>query len=148
MKESPTLKRHTYEASANVNQGCQILYVQPGSCCYIFSFPAIWYILCTSVIFGNQMVYFLLFGILYHEKSGNPGVNACTYLLKGTFLLKMRLPIVLIWKKLTSKLPLRHIEAVQNSVPSFMYLGIYPALSTYSFTGTYSLTIMDTKKMP
>jgi hypothetical protein len=34
--------------------------------------PAIWYILRHFGIFCGHLVYFPRFGILYHEKSGNP----------------------------------------------------------------------------
>jgi hypothetical protein len=33
---------------------------------------ALWYILCYFGIFCGHMVHFPRFGILYHEKSGNP----------------------------------------------------------------------------
>jgi hypothetical protein len=33
----------------------------------------IWYILCSFGTFCVYLVHFFLFGIMYHEKSGNPG---------------------------------------------------------------------------
>jgi hypothetical protein len=39
-------------------------------------FVAIWYILWPFDIFYGYLVYFSRFGILYHEKSGNPDLAA------------------------------------------------------------------------
>jgi hypothetical protein len=41
---------------------------------YLSNFPAVWYILCPLGIFCGHLVYFPRLGILYHEKSGNPGL--------------------------------------------------------------------------
>jgi hypothetical protein len=38
-------------------------------------FTAIWYILLPFDIFYGNLIYFSNFGILYQEKSGNPGPN-------------------------------------------------------------------------
>jgi hypothetical protein len=38
-------------------------------------FSAIWYILWPFGIFYGYLVYFLRFGLLHQEKSGNPGEN-------------------------------------------------------------------------
>jgi hypothetical protein len=42
----------------------------PGNLVY---FLAIWYIFWQFGIFSGNLVYFWQFGILYQEKSGNPG---------------------------------------------------------------------------
>jgi hypothetical protein len=46
------------------------------------NFPAIWYILWHFGIFCGHLVYFPRFGILYYEKSGNPGP---TQMVGGNF---------------------------------------------------------------
>jgi hypothetical protein len=42
---------------------------------HLVNFPSIWYILRHFGIFCGNLVYILRFGILYHEKSGNPDVR-------------------------------------------------------------------------
>jgi hypothetical protein len=41
----------------------------------LVKFPAIWYIYGTFGILCGHLVYFPRFGILYHEKSGNPALD-------------------------------------------------------------------------
>jgi hypothetical protein len=40
--------------------------------CHLVNFPAIWYSLWNFDALCGHLVYFPRFGILYHEKSGNP----------------------------------------------------------------------------
>jgi hypothetical protein len=42
---------------------------------HLINFPAIWYILWHFGIFCGHLIYYPRFGILYHEKYGNPGFN-------------------------------------------------------------------------
>jgi hypothetical protein len=42
-------------------------------CCHFVYIVAIWYILWPLGIYNGYLVYFSLFGILYQEKSRNPG---------------------------------------------------------------------------
>jgi hypothetical protein len=42
-------------------------------------FKAIWNILLTFEIFYDHLVHFSGFGILYQEKSGNPGIGRCIF---------------------------------------------------------------------
>jgi hypothetical protein len=40
------------------------------------NFRTFWYILCHFGIIYGHLVYFSSFGIIYHEKSGNPGYDS------------------------------------------------------------------------
>jgi hypothetical protein len=42
---------------------------------YLAYFTALWYILWPFGIFYGDLVYFFRLGILYQEKSGNPGYD-------------------------------------------------------------------------
>jgi hypothetical protein len=51
---------------------------------HLVNFPAIWHIAWPFGIFSPFLVHFTRFGMLYQEKSGNPGTHCRMRISSGT----------------------------------------------------------------